>query len=48
MQWLVTYTTDYNRSQREERVNAADYTGAYLTVLYNNSKNIIILDIKKI
>ena len=48
MQWLVTYTTDYNRSQQVERVTAADYTGAYLTVLYKNSTNIIILDIKKI
>ena len=48
MQWLVTYTSDYNRSQKREIVSAADYTKAYLTVLYKNSTNIIILDIKKI
>lgn len=46
MQWLITYTSDYNQTQHTEILKASTYTEAYLYFSLCNDS--IILDIKKI
>ena len=46
MKYTVIYTLDYNRTQRAETVTAKDYTKAYLTIIYKNPLNTIILEVK--
>lgn len=48
MNWLITYTTDYNESQHTQAITAASYTQAYILFTFNNSIDAIILSIKKI
>ena len=46
MQWLITYTTDYNQTQRTQTITAPTFTEAY--ILFSMRNDGIILEIKKI
>lgn len=46
MQWLITYTKDYDQTRQEQIIAAATYTQALLYFLLKN--NGIVLEIKKI
>jgi hypothetical protein len=48
MNWLVTYTTDYNATQQTQTVNAPTFTTALLNFMLLNINNAIALEIKKI
>ena len=51
MQWLITYTKDYNQTQQQQIIIAGSYTEAYLIAYMQNglnSKPAAILEIKKI
>jgi hypothetical protein len=46
MDWLITYTSDYDVTRQQLIITAATYTQAYLLFILRNDS--IILDIKKI
>lgn len=45
MNWLITYTVDFGRTEQTRIIFAATYTSAYVSAM---GENVIILDIKQI
>lgn len=48
MNWLITYTTDYNATQNTQTINASTYTEALLNFMLLHINNAVALEIKKI